>query len=141
MSACSFLFVRGSGEVSVYSLVVVSAGSFGFQLRIRMWSGGSSSQQNEEDWEMDSSRKAKNQAPQTVATNCLRGSTYSADKLGNGAQKGKGSYDVDDQNTGRWVNPSSDRDQGNKQQGWKESRKPRQGNVNHENWTTTHECW
>ena len=46
-----------------------------------MWSGCSSSQQNEEGCEMASSRKAKNQAPPTAAANRPRGGTYSADDL------------------------------------------------------------
>ena len=66
---------------------------------------------------MASSHKAKNQAPPTNATKQPRGSTYSTDRPGNGAWKGRGSYNVDDQKTGHWVNPSSDRDQGNKQRG------------------------
>ena len=35
------------------------------------------------------------------------------------------------------MNPSSDRDQGNKKRGWKELGKPQQRNVNPENRTTT----
>ena len=49
---------------------------------------------------MASSRKAKNQAPPTTAANQPRGDTYSADRPGNGALKDRGSYNVDDQNTG-----------------------------------------
>ena len=86
---------------------------------------------------MASSRKPKNHAPPTAATNRPRDDTYSTDRPGNGAWKGRGSYNVDDQKTGRWVNPSSDRDQGNKQRGWKELGKPQLRNVNLENRTTT----
>ena len=49
---------------------------------------------------MASSRKAKNQAPPTAAANQPSGSTYSVDRPGNGAWKGRGSYNVDDQKTG-----------------------------------------
>ena len=86
---------------------------------------------------MASSGKAKNQAPPTAATKQPRGGIYSIDRPGNGAWKGRGSYNVDDQKTGRWVNPSRDRGQGNKQRGWKELGKPQQRNVNPKNRTTT----
>ena len=102
--------MHGSGEVSVYSPVAVSAGNFGFKLRIRMWSSGSSSQQNKEGWEMASYCKTKNQAPPTAVANRPRGDTYSIDMPGNGAWKGRGSYNIDDQKTGHWVNPSSNGD-------------------------------
>ena len=49
---------------------------------------------------MASSCKAKNQAPPTATANRPRGGTYSADRPGNGAWKGRGSYNVDDQKTG-----------------------------------------
>jgi len=85
---------------------------------------------------MASSRKGKSQAPPTAVANRPRGGTYSADRPGNGAGKGRGTYNVDGQKPGRWVNPGSGRGQGYNHQGWKELGKPQQRNVNQENWTT-----
>jgi len=102
-----------------------------------MSSSGSYAQQNDEGWEVASSRKGKSQVPTTAAANRPRGSAYSPDKPGSGAGKGRGSYTVDGPKPDRWVNSSSDRDQAYKQRGGKELGNPQQRNVTYENTTAS----
>lgn len=98
-----------------------------------MSSGGSYSQQNDDGWEVASSRKGKSSVPTTAAANRPRGSAHSPDKAGSAAGKGRGSYTMDGQKPDRWVNSSSDRDQAYKQRGGKELGNPQPRTVIYEN--------
>eukprot|EP01018_Ginkgo_biloba_P035339 Gb_06157 [translate_table: standard] len=104
-------------------------------------SSGSYSQQNgaddEDGWEVASSRKSRSQTWSNSSPSANRprvgasSNVSQQDRSGNGAWKGKAGVNGDVQKPNRWANPISDREQAYKPTAWKEAAKlqPRNENV------------